>query len=120
MKPNGKLLIGVPNVKGINSRIAKGYWYYLGAPVHTFNYSANNLKMLLEKNNFICKKIRYVSSSNGILGSLEIYMNRNGGMPKRKAKLLRSWLVRKVANIVAKIENLMKTGDCIEIEVTKK
>ena len=39
LRTTGKLLIGVPNVDGLNAKIFGKFWWYLGAPVHPFNYS---------------------------------------------------------------------------------
>ncbi len=66
LKLEGKLFIGIPNYAGINSKLAKKYWYYLGAPVHTFNYSPQNIKQLLAKHNFKVIELRYVSGISGI------------------------------------------------------
>ncbi len=119
LKPNGKIQIGVPNFRGINSRLAKDYWYYLGAPVHTFNYSPNNLKRLLEKHNFNVQEINYASNAHGILGSLQIYANRNNGKTSHEGFISNSAFLRRIATYLAQLENYMNIGDCIEVVATK-
>ncbi len=52
LKPQGKLLIGVPNIDGLNARVFKRYWWHLCAPVHPFDYSVKTLSQLLARHHF--------------------------------------------------------------------
>lgn len=119
LKPDGKIMIGIPNYNGINSKIAKKYWYYLGAPVHTFNYSPQNIKQILAKHNFKVTSIKYVSTPIGILGSIQIYLNRKSGKKSDEGWVFNSKILRMATKIISKIENVFKTGDCIEVYAIK-
>jgi SAM-dependent methyltransferase len=119
LKPNGKLLIGIPNVKGINSILAKDYWYYLGAPVHTFNYSPKNITQLLEKHNFRVQEIKHVSTTHGILGSIQIYLNRHTSKNSTEGYVVNKTIFKYIATYIARIENFLRIGDCIEVFATK-
>ena len=68
IKPDGKLMIGVPNIDSFNARVFKKYWWYLGAPAHTFNYSVSTLSQILNKTGFKVEKISY----NGDFGGKRI------------------------------------------------
>ena len=120
LKSDGKLFIGVPNINGINSKLFKAYWYYLGAPVHTFNYSPSTLTSILEKNGFKVKKVTYNSNYAGILGSIQIYLNRNKNLASDKGFVYNFIPFRIIASIIAKIENLFRIGDCMELIAEKK
>ncbi len=120
LKPNGKMMMGIPNYNGINSKIAKKYWYYLGAPVHTFNYSPKNITQILAKHNFEVTTIKYVSGASGILGSIQIYLNRNNGKKSDQGWVFNSSVLRFIAKGIAKIENLFNAGDCMEVYAIKK
>jgi len=120
LKPNGELLIGVPNIAGLNSKLAGKYWFYLGAPVHTFNYSPKNLKMMLTKHGFEVSKVRYVGGANGILGSIQIYLNRNTGRPSSEGKIIKSRALQILAVLVGRVQNLFHIGDCMEVIAKKK
>lgn len=119
LKPGGKLLIGIPNYAGINSKLAKKYWYYLGAPVHTFNYTSKNIKQLLVKHNFRIIKLRHVSSIHGILGSVQIFLNRKNGKTSDKGFVVNSKLLKFFANPLSKVEKFLRISDCIEVVAEK-
>ena len=119
LKPGGKLFISVPNANSLTRNIFGKYWYYTGVPYHVFNYSAQNLIILLEKNGFIVDHKRYSSGWQGIFGSLAIISNRN-----TKKKSLDSFLstrpFRMIGIVLSKFCDLISKGDCIEIYATKK
>jgi len=115
LKPGGKVFIGVPNINSYTGNLFKGYWYYLGAPVHTFNYSNRNLSSLLAKHNFKNIKVNFNSNYNGILGSLQIFLNRNNGKMSNEGFIINFFPFRIFAGFLSKISNLLKKGDCIEV-----
>jgi SAM-dependent methyltransferase len=119
LKPDGKLLIGIPNFAGINSKIAKKYWYYLGAPVHPFNYSTSNIKQLLTKHGFKVTRVKYVSGSLGIIGSLQCFLNRENGKKSDEGKLVKSKILVRLSIYLARVENFLRIGDCIEVTAEK-
>jgi SAM-dependent methyltransferase len=90
LKPNGVMMMGIPNYNGINSKIAKQYWYYLGAPVHTFNYSPKNIIQMFAKHNFEVTCIKYVSRASGMLGSIQVYLNRKNGKKSNEGRVFNS------------------------------
>jgi SAM-dependent methyltransferase len=118
LKPGGSLFIGVPNINSFNAKIFGKYWYYLGAPVHTFNYSDKTLPALLKKYNFSVEKISY-NQHIGLLGSMQIVLNRKSGKTSDEGFLMNFLPFKFIAGILNKIMNFFKAGDCIEIIATK-
>ena len=43
LQKDGKLLIGVPNIDSLPARVFGRYWWYLGTPVHTYNFTPRHL-----------------------------------------------------------------------------
>ncbi len=119
LRPGGKLLIGVPNVTGLNARLFRQYWWYLGAPVHPVTYSVKTLRMLLMKHDFEISKITCNSDYSGILGSLQIWLNRNNGRKSTEGALINSQVLKVVFQRAAKVVDLFGLGDAIEIIATK-
>lgn len=119
LKPDGKLMIGVPNIDGINVKLFRRYWWYLGAPVHTFNYSTRTLPMLLRKHNFVVERVIYNSDFSGILGSLQIFLNRRTGRTSAEGRLIHNPVAVFVAQRVAKLNDAVHMGDAIEITCRK-
>jgi SAM-dependent methyltransferase len=121
LKTNGELKIGVPNYNSFNSKLFGKHWYYFGAPVHTYNYSGKNLKLLIEKHGFEFIQINHVSGVLGILGSLQIIYNK---LINRKnsseGKIINSKFLFYVARVFINVQNKLNIGDCVEIVVRKK
>lgn len=120
LKPEGKLLIGVPNVASLNAMVFRQYWWYLGAPVHTFTYSVKTLSQLLKKHGFGVEKVAYNSDFAGILGSFQIWQNRGNGRRSTEGSAINSPFLRLPCHWVAKFIDLLKMGDAIEITATKE
>ncbi len=119
LRPEGKILIGVPNVGGLNARLFREYWWYLGAPVHPFTYSVGTLSKLLEKHRFRVQKIVYNSDYSGILGSFQIWLNRQNGRKSTEGAFVNNPLLRIVCHWIAKGVDLLGIGDAIEITAVK-
>lgn len=116
LKQGGKLLIGVPNIESAPARLFGRYWWYLGAPVHTYNFSRRHLVRLLGKHGFEVESVRYCGNWGGLAGSLQIYLNRN--RPEKVS--LEGWFVnsrlcRLAAQLISAVFNLFHQGDAIEV-----
>lgn len=115
IQPNGLLFLGVPNLAGFMARIWGPYWWYLGAPVHTFGYTPASLSRLLAQEKFQVVKVRYNSTFGGTIGSLQIWMNRNKSMMSEEGWMMKSLPLRLLGHWIARIADLFHAGDCMEI-----
>ncbi|HZR57825.1 MAG TPA: class I SAM-dependent methyltransferase [Terriglobales bacterium] len=120
LKPGGKVLIGVPNIDSLNAKLFQQYWWYLGAPVHPFNYSAQTLSRLLQKHQFNIQQINYNSDFSGILGSIQIFLNRANGNKSSQGWLINNPLLKVPSHWAAKLIDLFRLGDAIEIVAIKR
>jgi SAM-dependent methyltransferase len=119
LKPEGKLFIGVPNCEGTMARFWGNCWWYLGAPVHTYQYSDRSLPRMLRQCGFEVERVRYNANYQGTLGSLQIFLNRiflnretNGIASRGSLPRSRFWMV--AGNWLARLIQLFGTGDAIE------
>jgi len=119
MRPGGRLLIGVPNVASLNARIFRQYWWYLGAPVHPFTYSVKTLSGFLEKYQFEILKVEYNSDYSGILGSVQIWLNRENRRKSTEGAAINNPILKILFHWIAKCVDLFRVGDAIEIVATK-
>jgi SAM-dependent methyltransferase len=115
LKRGGKLLIGVPNEASLTSRVFGPYWWYRGAPVHPFTYSVKTLCELLKKQRFVIEKVVYNSNCCGILGSFQIWLNRGNLRKSSEGVVFNKHLLRILCHWTAKLTDLLKLGDEIEI-----
>jgi SAM-dependent methyltransferase len=119
LRPGGKVLIGVPNVAGLSARVFGEYWWYLGAPVHPFTYSVETLSGILSKHNFCIQKVTYNSDYSGILGSLQIWLNRRNGRKSTEGRAINNLILRILCQWAAKCLDFLELGDAIEIIAVK-
>jgi SAM-dependent methyltransferase len=120
LKPNGKVFIGVPNIRSFNAKVFKQYWYYLGAPVHTYNWSDKTLPKFLEKHGFMVEKVIYSAQLIGVLGSWQIFLNRKSGQTSDKGFWVKHIITHPIFGFIAQICNRLRTGDCIEVIAAKQ
>lgn len=120
LKKDGKIFIGVPNIKSFAFSFFKKYWYYLGIPFHPYSYNMNNLTLLLEKSGFKVISIRYVGNYQGLLGSLQIWLNRRNKKKSNEGIIVNNIFLKIFFHQIAKILNKFKIGDRIEINAVKK
>lgn len=119
LRPRGKVLIGVPNIDGLNAKLFRQYWWYLGAPVHPFSYSAKTLSGILQKHHFSVEQINYNSDYSGILGSVQIFLNRTNGRKSTEGLVINNPILKVPCHWTAKFIDLFQFGDAIEIIATK-
>jgi len=67
LKDNGTLIIGVPNIRSIRSRIFKKNWFAIKAPRHLYHFSVHTLDLLLDKTGFIRQKIYFDPSTKPLI-----------------------------------------------------
>jgi len=119
LRPGGRVLIVVPNHASLNARIFGRYWWFLGVPVHPFNYSVKNLPGFLTRAGFEVKSVINNSTYPGILGSLQIWLNRNNGRKSEEGFLISAVPLKIVFHWVAKIFDRFGQGDVIELIASK-
>lgn len=119
LKNDGVLVIGVPNIDGLIARWFNQYWWNFGVPVHTYNFNAKNLGMLLEQCGFRVEKIRYYSDYSSLLGSIQIWLNRKNRIGDATGAVLQSWILRLPAQMIARFLDFLRLGDCIELQCRK-
>lgn len=121
IKPDGKLLIGVPNIESAPARFYGEDWWYLCAPVHTYNYSRRHLTRLLESAGFEVERVRYCGDWGGVLGSMQIRLNKSDpALTADKGFLVNSTPMKVLGQGVSLILNLVGQGDCIEVTARPK
>jgi SAM-dependent methyltransferase len=118
LKDGGKLFIGVPNTKSWTFKFFGQHWYYLGVPFHPFSYNVHNLILFAEQYGFKMQKIVYNANFSSLMYGIQILLNL-----RNKKKSTEGWFCNKFNMIwchqFARLSNLFKRGDCIEITFTK-
>lgn len=115
LRPGGKLFLGVPNSESLPFKIFRQYWWYMGVPFHPYTYSPETLSVLLNKAGFQVESVFYNSNYYSVIGSLQIYCNRNNGKSSEEGWMTRNILLMLFGNVIARFFDLIHRGDAIEI-----
>ena len=120
LKADGKLLIGVPNIDSLTARIFRQYWWHLAAPVHAFSYSKDTLSLMLRKHGFDIERVTFNSDFAGILGSIQIWLNRKSGKKSSEGLLMKVLPLKILCHWIAKCVDFWGFGDVVEITARKR
>ncbi len=115
VRPGGKVFIGVPNKDSIPFNLFGRYWWYMGAPVHTYTYSVKTLTALLRRTGFRVQRVYYNSNYASLLGSLQIYLNRNTAKVSNQGWIFSNPLLKITAGMLERLCDAMRQGDAIEL-----
>jgi SAM-dependent methyltransferase len=119
LKPGGKLLIAVPNYDSLPARVFGQSWYHLCPPVHAFHYSAVTLARILTMHGFKVTRVLFNSHYAGVLGSLQIWLNRETSGKSFEGAAFNSRLLRVLSGWIEKILDVARAGDMIEVTAVK-
>lgn len=115
LRRQGRLFLGVPNCEGLTAKIFGEFWWHLCPPIHPFSYSMSTLCRLLEEHRFRIIERSFNSDYAGILGSLQAWANRRNGRRAEEGRLISNRIFRIWFNWLAKILDLFRKGDVIEV-----
>lgn len=75
IKPAGRLIIGVPNFGGWQSKIGGAKWLHLDVPRHLFHFSPQSLQYCLNQSGFAITQISYQSFEHDPYGWSQSILN---------------------------------------------
>lgn len=78
LHPEGILIIAVPNLDSLQSRIGGAAWFHLDIPRHLFHFSENGLRQLLLKHGYRIKGVRRIDVEQDLFGWLQTLLNLSG------------------------------------------
>ena len=76
LKPNGRLLIEVPNFGSWHARISREAWYHLELPRHLLHFEYSTLAAILESEGFTARKWGTFSLEYDAFGLAQALLNR--------------------------------------------
>ncbi len=88
LKPNGRLIIGVPNNSSWQAKWAGAKWFHLDPPRHLFHFSPDSLSYCLNQSGMQIIKTRYFSPEHDPFGWVQSILNRIDSRPNRLTRLL--------------------------------
>jgi len=81
LRPDGFLLVGVPNISSIQAKIAGPLWFHLDVPRHRTHFSRKGLLALLDRAGFEVKAERHFVLEHNLHGMWFALLGRLGMAP---------------------------------------
>jgi 2-polyprenyl-3-methyl-5-hydroxy-6-metoxy-1,4-benzoquinol methylase len=119
LKPEGTLVIAIPQSGCLAYRIFRRHWVQLDVPRHLFIFQEKTIREYARKTGFKIEKIRFNSTSFQFLGSLFYLRNRGKEKFLSDTRFFENPLFIFLVTPFAYFCNLLKIGDQIEIILRK-
>lgn len=115
LKPDGRCIVGVPNVDSLNARVFRDRWFHLDCPRHLYLYSPATITRLLEQAGFVVEGIAFDPGTLGLLQSLRYRFGDDGIPLSRRRNPPGFRLLKAVARPWAKLVALLRQSDLIVV-----
>jgi len=109
LKPEGVLVISVPNLQSIQSRISGKHWFHLDVPCHLYHFSEKNLSQMLISKGFSIEEVNYFSWEQSIFGFIQSLFNMSGVTNNFLYDTLKSKQLRKDYTLASNLKNILLT-----------
>ncbi len=115
LKPNGTLIIAVPNSRSLARVIFGRYWASLDVPRHLMTHNPRTMRIAAKKAGLRVKKVRFVSFPFQFQASLSYLLHPKAKIPLDKTWLGKSKLAYWLLFPLVYIVDLLHIGDVIEV-----
>jgi SAM-dependent methyltransferase len=89
LRPNGAVLVGVPNLDSLQARIGGGDWFHLDVPRHRTHFTADGLASLLAAHGFAAESTAHVLVEHNPYGMWQSIVSRATRTPSYLYHLLK-------------------------------
>jgi SAM-dependent methyltransferase len=89
LRPGGLVLLGVPNLNSVQSRLGTRYWYHLDIPRHRVHFTPAGVAALLERAGFTPVSSHHVLLEHNPFGMWQSLLNRVTRHPSYLYNLLK-------------------------------
>lgn len=119
LKPDGILLMNVPNFQSVAAQLFKSYWFNLDTPRHNFLFTPKTLRKLLSANGFEILSIYTASSAKGWSGSMEYILRDALHFPIERDRIRKNNILNACFIPIARIFDWLGIGDNLFIIARK-
>ena len=85
LRPDGKLLLVLPNADSLESALFRKGWYHLDLPRHLWGFTSHSLVRLVEETGFSVESLTYTPFLFAPQSALRLAFIANGGIPGANA-----------------------------------
>jgi SAM-dependent methyltransferase len=115
LKPDGRCIMGVPNVDSFNARVFRDRWFHLDCPRHLYLYSPATISRLLEQAGLVVEGIAFDPDPRGFLQSLRYRFGDEGTPLSRRGNPPGLHLMKALARPGTKLLALLRQSDLIVV-----
>jgi SAM-dependent methyltransferase len=115
LRPDGRCILGVPNVASWNARVFRDRWFHLDCPRHLYLYSPVTISRLLEKAGFVVEGIAFDPGTLGLVQSLRYRFGPDTSPLSRRPNPPGLRLLRTVARPWTRLLAWLKQSDLIVV-----
>ena len=119
LKPGGQIILGIPNVNSLYSKIFKQDWSGFDVPRHLYHFSSRTIKKILVECGYSDIKIYYNSVGTG-LPSLVTVMNRKIKNKALVNLVFNNAIIRFISIYLDTLLDILRFGGCLEVRAIKK
>ncbi len=76
LRPQGGLLVGVPNLASLQARLGGDRWFHLDVPRHRLHFTAPGLRALLGRQGFTVLGVRHLLLEHNPFGMWQTWLDR--------------------------------------------
>lgn len=118
IKPDGEIVVVVPNRRSLTSLLFRRYWYHLDVPRHLFHYRPRDVSALAGKSGLRIRSVHHSASPSGLLGSIDCAL---AGLTGRTGSRLRSRpALRRLAQVTTVPLAALHLGDVVEYRLGRR
>lgn len=74
--PGGRLVVGVPNLGGLQARLGGDRWFHQDVPRHRVHFTETGLRLLVERTGFRTTRVTHFVAEQGPFGMWQTLLNR--------------------------------------------
>jgi SAM-dependent methyltransferase len=113
LRPGGRLAIAVPDFGALLRRLVGERWFYLDLPRHLWHFDRRTLSRLASETGFEVARVRNVTASSAILGTIEYLRGRSETVTSNAA-------VWYAAQPLAALLDALHLGDELELTAVRR
>jgi SAM-dependent methyltransferase len=113
LRPGGRLAIAVPNFGALLRRLCGERWFFLDLPRHLWHFDRRTLPRLVRETGFDVTRVRNVTASSAILGTLDYLCGRRETLTKNAF----AWYAAQPAAVLL---DALRLGDELEVIAVRR
>jgi 2-polyprenyl-3-methyl-5-hydroxy-6-metoxy-1,4-benzoquinol methylase len=119
LKPGGQIILGIPNVNSLYSKMFKQDWWGFDVPRHLYHFSPQTIKKILVECGYSDIKIYYNSVGTG-LPSLATVINRKIKNKALVNLVFNNAIIRFISIYLDTLLDILRLGGCLDVRAIKK